>query len=171
MKKDSKVPAKNSPNDLGAYVATEVARGEQDYKNVRDRALSLVTTSGGLVAVISGLLAIAVGTTQSVVPTNAKWTVAISLGSFVVSTIFALFINLPQTVISSDEDALGTYVECHWDDSGWDKEVASIEVDYLKSLRRDNAHTSKILKASISFQILGIAFIGASAYFILLHAS
>lgn len=161
----------SGPNDLGAYVASEVDRAEQDYQNVRNRALNLVATSGGLVTLVSGLLAIAVGTDKSIVPLDSRWTIAVALGSFIASTVFALIINFPQSVTSSDQTKLGALVEGHWDDDGWSKRVAEILVEYLKSLRVDNGRTANWLTASISSQIAGITFIAVSAFLILIHAS
>lgn len=161
----------SGPNALGAYVATEVSRAEQDYQNVRSRALSLVTTSGGLVALISGLLAIAEGTSSSVIPKDSEWTIGVALSFFIVSTVCALAINLPQTVVSGDVTKLGALVDCHWDDTGWDKSVATILVEYLVSLRKDNTRNATWLRWSILFQILGIAFIAVSAFLILIHTN
>ena len=157
-------------NDLGAYVASEVDRAEQDYQNVRNRALSLLATSGGLVTLVSGLLAIAVGNDKSIVPLNSRWTIAVALSSFVVSAAFALIINFPQSVTSGDYTEMENLVKNHWEDDGWNKRVAEILVKYLKSLRKDNGSTAKWLTASICFQIVGIAFIAISAFLILLHA-
>lgn len=67
------------PNDLGAHVASEVSRSEQDYQNVRGRSLSLVGVSGGLVALVSGLLAIAAGSTKPVLPLSSRWTLGVAL--------------------------------------------------------------------------------------------
>jgi hypothetical protein len=170
-KEKSKVAPASSPNDLGVYIASEVARAEQDYQNVRTRALSLVGTSGGLVALVSGLLAIAVGSAKAVVPTDARWTIAVALSSFILSTISALVVNFPQTVTSSDQTKLGSLVECHWDDEGWNKSVAEILVTYLGSLRKNNGRTANWLTSSVTFQILGISFIAVSAFLILLSAS
>ena len=163
--------AKSGPNALGEYVAAEVTRAELDYQNVRSRALSLVAASGGLVALVSGLLAIAAGSSKSAVPSDSEWTIGIALGFFVISTICALEINLPQQVISGDVSKLGSLVECHWDDTGWDKSVATILVQYLASLRKDNSRNAKWLKASIGLQILGISFIAVSAILILVHTN
>lgn len=159
------------PNELGAYIAAEVTRTEQDYQNVRSRALNLVATSGGLVALVTGLLAIAAKTITSAIPTDSRWTIAIAMGSFIASTICALVVNYPQRVVSGDLTKLGALVECHWEDSGWDKSVAQILVTYLISLRKDNNHSAKWLKASITLQIAGIAGLGIATFMIIQHAS
>src|SRR5271155_5174694 len=112
------------PNDLGAHVATEVSRSEADYQNVRNRALNLVGVSGGVVALISGLLAIASGTTKVSLSAGAEWTAALALAAFVLSTVCALITNSPGDVVASDVPGLRDLVDSHWDDEGWDQQVA-----------------------------------------------
>ncbi len=158
-------------NDLGAYIASEVTGAKADYQNVRTRALSLVTTSGGFVALVSGLLAIAAGVAKSSVPIDARWTIAVSLAAFVTSALFALVINRPQIVLSSDEDELASYVKDNWVDDGWDQSVATISVTYLRSLRNNNLKTSRWLARSIAFQIAGIVFIAVSVLMILISTN
>jgi hypothetical protein len=132
--------------------------------------LNLITTSGGLVTLVSGLLAIAIGTQNSVVPIAARWTISISLASFIISAICALLINKPAKISSSDEKYLKKYVENDWDAEGWGKSVAAQLVVYLASLRNDNVRTSKLLTTSIALQISGISFIAITAFLVLLHA-
>ena len=157
-------------NALGSFVGSEVTRAEQIFQNFRSRALNLITTSGGLVTLVSGLLAIAIGTETSVVPVSARWTIGISLASFIASTIYALFINKPVKIQFSNEDELAKLVANDWDDEGWGQSVASHLVVYLTSLRKDNVRTSRLLTVSIALQISGITFIAISAFLILLHA-
>ena len=158
-------------NDLGAFIATEVTRSEQDYQNVRSRALSLVGVSGGLVALVSGLLAIAAGSTKVVLPISSRWTVGAALVAFVASTICALVINKPQDVTASEVPSLRQQVKSDWNDVGWDQQVASFLVDYLGSLRKDNEHTAKWLIVSIACQILGISLTAVTAVLILVHVN
>jgi hypothetical protein len=158
-------------NELGTYIASEVARAELDYQNVRTRSLSLITTSGGLLTLVASLLAVGVGTANAIVPTDSRWTVAIALVAFLSSAVCGLIINLPQRVISSDETQLGGIIEQHWSESGWDEEVAKVLVTYLVSLRDDTGHTSKWLRAAITLQICGIGFVGLTAILILIHAT
>jgi hypothetical protein len=158
------------PNDLGAHVAAEVSRSEADYQNVRNRALSLIGVSGGVVALVSGLLAIAAGTTKVTLPASAKWTAGAALVAFVLSTVCALITNNPGNVVASKVSGLRELVDSHWDDEGWDQQVASILVDYLDSLRANNASTANWLQRSIGCQMVGIALIATTAILILTNA-
>jgi len=60
-------------------------------------------------------------------------------------------------------------VDKDWGDEGWDQQVASILVDYLESLRKNNGSNAEWLTASIALQILGIALIAVTAVLIMAH--
>lgn len=87
--------------------------------------------------------------------------------AFVVSTICALAINVPGRVTASEISSLRNLVNKDWDDVGWDKQVASLLVDYLESLRNNNERNAVWLIASIAFQIAGIALTAITAILIL----
>jgi hypothetical protein len=123
--------------------------------------------SGGLVALVSGLLAIAAGGPKATVPAGSVWIIAAALVALVACTICALVVNVPGEVTASNVTSLRELVKNDWHDTGWDQQVASLLVDYLKSLRINNAHNARWLIASIAFQIAGIALIAVSAVLIL----
>jgi MFS family permease len=157
-------------NDLGAYIGAEVSRSEQDFQATRSRALSLIGVSGGLVALVSGLLAIAVGNSTQDVTGSAQVILAIALFAFVLSAVCGLIINFPAKVVFSDTGSLRQLVASNWGDDGWDQQVAVRLVEYLDSLRRNNNRNAIWLIISIGFQILGIATIAVAAILILSHA-
>jgi hypothetical protein len=73
-----------------------------------------------------------------------------------------------QLVTSSKVEELGPLVADHWYDDGCDKRVAQAQVDYLTSLRGDNARTAHLLKWAIAGQLGGVALFALSALFIIL---
>ena len=157
-------------NSLGLYIASEVAGAEQDYQNVRNRATNLMATSAGLVALITGLLAIAVQRANTSEPIVVRFTVAIALGSFVASAAYALLINRPQTVLGSNEADLEEWVNDEWDKATWEQDVAALQATYLTSLRVANVTNSTRLRRSILCQIAGITFTSVSAVALLISA-
>jgi hypothetical protein len=167
---DSKPDHTPDNNDLSSFVESEVLRAENTFKNFRDRSLTLITTSGALVAIVSGLLAIAVGASKTKVPVDSQCTIAVSLLSFIASAVCSLFINKPVKIRSGDEDQLAGYVQDNWDDEGWGQEVAKLLVVYLTDLRNDNERTAKLLSKSIKSQIGGMTLIAVSVVLILIHA-
>jgi hypothetical protein len=104
-------------------------------------------------------------------PLDSRWILGVALIAFVCSTGLALLISLPGSVTASDTTDLQVKVNREWNSDGWDQQVASILVEYLSDLRRNNATTAKFLIAAIGFQIAGIAGIAVAAVVILVHIS
>ncbi len=147
------------PGELSQVIAGEVARAEADYKAVRERSLSIVGVAGGLVTLVTGLLAIAAGTRSGQhlgLPPDAYSSLICALVAFVLAAICALLINLPATVTVFDVNDLKEKVDKEYDAEGVDRQASSLLVDYLGSLRTSNNRTAWLLTASIFFEILGI---------------
>ena len=145
-------------NQLGELIAAEAARAETDFQSFRNKALSVVAVAGGLVALVTGFLSVAAGSEENILPSGARCILAAAMLAFVSATMCALKINLPTEVTLSDESALATFVEEEWEAEDWDKQVASLMVDYLRSLRAANASAAKWLVAAIALEIAGIFF-------------
>jgi hypothetical protein len=159
-----------SPNQLGLTISTEVTRAETDYQNVRSRALSVIGLSGGLVALVSGSIAIAAGSNKvDFAPLPARIALLLALLSFIVASVLALLINRPGTVNALTADELKDYAENHWDDDGWDQQTAVYLTSYLGSLRISNDSTASKLTTAIWFEIAGVALTGLTALLIMYH--
>jgi len=159
-------------NGLGQIVAAEVGRAETDYQMVRSRALNIVGLAGGLVTLVTGLLAIAVGSPKVervLLPGRARWSLSVALLGFVASTVCALVINIPGRVTVFEVPNLRMKVRDEWDASGQDQEGAALLVDYLGSLRVNNKRNAGLLMAAILCQIVGIVGIAITAVLIAQH--
>jgi MFS family permease len=154
-------------NDLGTFIAGEVARAEGDLQGARARALSVVGVAGGLVTLTTGFLALAAGSDKDFFPSGDRWILVVAVVLFVLAAIVALTANIPRRVTLSNAEGLKPLVDKDWDDSGWDKEVASLQVDYLISLRNLNHAMAWLLSAAIVFEIAGIATTAAMAVTVL----
>jgi hypothetical protein len=157
------------PNDLGTLIATDVARGEADFQNVRGRALSVVSVAGGLVTLVTGFLAVAAGSNKNFLPSSARWSVLAALLAYILSTISALIVNLPGRVTVASAENLRRLAEENWNDEDWDRQVAILLAEYLVSLRRSNAWSIRWVTAAIAFEITGIAATSAMALLVIQH--
>jgi hypothetical protein len=154
-------------NDLGTFIAGEVTRAEGDLQGARARALSVVGVAGGLVTLTTGFLALAAGSNKDFFPAGDRWILVVAAVLFVLAAIVALVANIPRRVTLSNAEGLKPLVEKDWDDEGWDKQVASLQVDYLISLRSLNHRMAWLLSAAIVLEIAGIATIAAMAVSVL----
>jgi hypothetical protein len=158
-------------NELGSFIAAEVTRAETDYKNVRDRALSIVGVAGGLVTLVSGFLAIAAGEKKDFLPSEGRSVLIAALVAYVVSAVLALLVNRPQGVAVADETYLETSAKDNWGERDWEQKVAVVSATYLVSLRHANTQATKLLLGAILFEIGGIAMTAIMAMTIVGHLS
>jgi magnesium-transporting ATPase (P-type) len=157
------------PNELGSFIAAEVSRAEVDFQTNRARSLSIVGVTGGIVGLVSGLLAIAAGSRRDILPKGGFVVLAVALLAFVAAAVFALCVNLPATVTAADMKAVKRFVESKWDADDWDKQVADLYVDYVASLRTVNSRSAKFINASIVCEIAGIVCISVMTFIIVWH--
>lgn len=153
-------------NAIGLAIADEVARAEADLVAVRTRAQGVLAISGGLVTVLAGVLALAVGKGGHLeLESLTLGFVAATLLSFVLATGLVLVIFLPAEVRRPSANGLWRIAKRNWDESGWDQKVAVNLGGYLVSLRNLNESLFKKLALAIFFQvvgILGVALLGLS---------
>lgn len=150
-------------NPLGEYIADGVKRAESDFKNARDRSFSLIGVTGALVAFTTGLTAFAAGSTHEPLSGIAKSSLVVSMILLVVSVVIALSIHFSSHAVDADPDALLNLVRSHWNDSGWDLQVAEALSTYWKSMQSETNKSVARLQLSLVFQILGISALAVGA--------
>ncbi len=159
------------PNDLGQFIKDEVARAEGDFQGFRTRSLNLVAMSGVLVTLTTGLLSVAAGSRNDVVPSSALWVVLVTMLAFILAAIFALMIHLTVMVRLPDETLLDTYVRDHWTAPNLEERVAEQAVKYLTSLREANSSAADWMNRAIIAEIVGIGSTALLATLVLQHIS
>jgi hypothetical protein len=151
-------------NDLGLLIASEVERAQTDYAAYRARARDVLATSGALITLIGGFLALAIGKDADVgIPRFASWAVLVGLLGFGAAAVCVLRMYLPYDVRAPAVEDLRRFASDHWDDEGWDMQVAVMLTDYLGTLRTANASLARWLMAAVALEALGILATGAMA--------
>jgi hypothetical protein len=159
-------------NELGALIADETKRAETDFTAVRNRGQAVLTVSGGLITLVGGVLALAVGKDKTLVLNGfSAAAIVIALLGFVSATLYVLAMFGPSTVRGLDVDDLADYVEHNWDDDGWDQQAAKVLAEYLVSLRGVNEGLADLLVRAILCEVVGIVSVGAMAISLVLRYS
>ena len=157
---------------LGGLIADEVARAEADLTAKRNRALSVLTASGALVTLLTGLLAVAVAQDSGLdLSAASKFIAAAGLTAFVAATIAVLLVLRPVPADAAHVDDLARLVKTNWGDATLDRDVAMFLVDYLRSLRKANENLSTLLKAAIACEVLGVALTALLAVSLLIESA
>lgn len=151
-------------NILGAFILSEVASAEKDFANFRDRTISTISVSGGLVTVLVGLLALAAGDRKEFLPADGKPWLAWSMGFLIFSAILGIVAQFPVEFPAASVSALEGFVEKNWDEDGWDRSIARQQIDYLKELRRANKEAAQNFRAALTSQLIAIILLAVLAW-------
>jgi len=169
-KKRTRVKGPQAPNPLGSLVIAEVTREESRRQDFRTRSVSLLGISSGIVAIMTGLVVIAVRRPSIQFTLSSTIFAIAALVALIGSACFTLVINTStHDYVVGDVRDLRIEVDCEWETPGWDQRIARSEVDYLNRLRKSNSKKQWLLNMSIFFQILGVALIAAAAVVVVNH--
>ena len=143
-------------NVLGAFIDAEVSRAETDFKSFRERAVSVVSVAATLATVLTGLLALAADKDEKLLPDNGAGWLGLAMAFLVLSAVLGLMVHVPARVRAADVTELQSFVGEHWDDEGWDRSVAELQVKYLEDLRKANKSASHLFTAALAAQLLAV---------------
>ena len=143
-------------NQLGRLIADEVAAAESDNKGFRERGVTVIATAGALVAGLTGLLALAAGDRKQILPDDGTRWLGYSLALFVLSSLLGLALQAPSKMTAAGPDELTKFVGENWDDEGWDKSIAVLQLTYLKDLRATNKWLARIYICALMVQVLAV---------------
>jgi hypothetical protein len=144
-------------------IEQEVSRAEQDLSAFRSRALTVVTTSSGIVTLLTGIITFGASKVEEEkgIPDAAIVIIAIALALFVAAAVFALLANSPADIDRPSGPELARITTS----AGWVEhkdEVAEVLVTYLTSLRQAGDTAACKLTTAIWLQIIGLGVAAAA---------
>jgi hypothetical protein len=148
-----------------AVIKSELDEEQATTTDFRSRSLTIVTTSGGLVTLLAGLIAIAAGGSKTwEIPDGALWPLGVALGSYVVAAFLALSIHIPRITNRATIEGLEELLEADDDDDEATMAIADLQLATLTSMRVLNGERSWFLLSSIAAEIVAIAATGLTAW-------
>jgi NADH:ubiquinone oxidoreductase subunit K len=129
----------------------------------RQRALSVVTTSGALVTLLTGLIAIAVGSNSDrEIEGSSVLFLVLAIAGFLVAAGLALWVNVPKDTKRARVDELRKLTSEKWRDSSTRAtlDVTNLNIDVLESIRSVNDRHAKFLAFAIGSELAGVFFLG-----------
>jgi hypothetical protein len=146
-------------------IKAEVDEADATTSDFRARALTIVTTSGGLVTLLSGLIAVASGGSKTwVLPSEARGPLGWALVLYVVAAVLALLIHIPQKVERATPEALGELLTADDTNAKAISAIADLHLATLTSIRTLNARRAWYLLMAIAAEIAAIAATGLTAW-------
>ena len=162
--------ARATPNPYGVLIAEEVKRGEDDLIAVRARAISILSTVAGVVALITGAITFAASKDEAAngIPDAAIGFLGGGLLAFVLAASIAIRINAPCDVQKPLVGDLYLKVSLEgWSDGedNFERErvVAEAMVGYLESLRGVVDEFGRKLGYAVDLLTIGLVLLAVSA--------
>jgi hypothetical protein len=152
-----------------AFIEAELVDERAAQSELRQRSLTVVSTSGGLVTLLAGLIAIAAGGDTDFLPKSGRGPLAVAMVSYVVAAVVALCANVPRKLKAAKVGDLAARVE---EDKFWITEaddsslraIADLRVRALTVLRRSNGQLAWVVTAAILAEVVAIGATGLTAF-------
>lgn len=145
-------------------IEAEAQRAEADLASFRSRSVAVVTTSSGIVTLLTGVFTFAASKTEDEagLPDSAIVLLALSSACLVGAAVLALVANRSGDIDRPSGSGLERYVGAEkWaqgaaDPDAEERDVARVLVDYVTSIRTLSDSTAQMLNRAIGLQILGV---------------
>lgn len=157
------------PSAGARKVYEAVLAGLQDHErsrkaSIEQRAIAVITTSGGLVSLLVALSAFLLGK-NATVHTFSKLMLVAAIVAFVAASGLGLIVNAPREYIGlTDQDLDRIVAEFTW--TGTEQEAARIvahqRAKEVKVARRVNNRKARQLYRAISLEVLGVALVAVA---------
>lgn len=149
-----------------SFIDSQLAEERSSKISLESRGITVITTSGSVVGVLFGLLAVIGGTTQFVLPEDARPWFAAALLTLTVSAVGGLLVNLPLAYEEADPKALegllinpdGSWAP-EWEESiiEGSRRVAQVNIKLLSAARNKNRMKSFLLFSAQIAEVVGVA--------------
>jgi uncharacterized protein with PQ loop repeat len=170
-----------TPHPYREFIEQQAKRAEDDLAAFRDRAISVVTTSAGVVTLLTGLTAFASSKTKNEagLPTSGVIFIGLSLACFLIASGLALIAQQSGKVITpTEEDMLNRTDPTVWygkDDKGepdtldQERVVAKLTAEYASSVDRVAQQIAGYVDSAVGFQIVALVFSSVAALIFLVR--
>lgn len=133
---------------------------EQDARkaSIEQRGLAVITTSGTLVTLLFGFVALLTKAANYELPRQASGPLAVALVAFVVAAILALLSNLPLSYKGADLTDPNKAVWNHWDKGRADavQRIAATRLNFVKTAQRINGFKAWVLVAAMGGEVVAV---------------
>lgn len=144
-------------------IDAEVGRSEGDLAAFRSRAISIVTTSSGIITLLTGVVTFAASKAEEEkgVPDCVIALLAISFLALLIACVIALWANMADDVFRPDADDLVELASydawTEYDPAEQERQIAEATASYLVDLQVISNTAARKLNCAASLQILGLA--------------
>ncbi|HEU5062846.1 MAG TPA: hypothetical protein VFT79_06805 [Solirubrobacterales bacterium] len=154
------------------YVKDQVAQQDERKESIEKRGLAVITSSGTIVSLLFGLVAVLTGVEKYELPAGAEPWLGCALAGFITATLAGIVTNVPLHYQAVEPDELKKAVKSHWSDAPEvaEQRVAATEIKVLASAQRKNSIKGWVLVVAVSAQLFAVASLALAVRVILVHA-
>jgi hypothetical protein len=148
-----------------AFIESELTREHDRRDKINSQSTGVVTGSGALLTLSTGLLAFLKG--KEYVPrSHSSWLFAIALAMYLTSAILGLLAATSRNYKVATSGTLSAMLGKHWTDSEITAKnnVATLKIRSLASLRSGNNTKANLLLAAVLVQVSAVAVLAVALY-------
>ncbi|GIG62641.1 hypothetical protein Lfu02_70130 [Longispora fulva] len=158
---------------LAAVVERELTFQDSRKASLENRGNNVITTSGGLVALLFALAALVTQANGYQPPGEAVVIVLLALLLFVAAAVLGLLTNAVRNYARANADQLQRTVEGSWrvlTARGALRMIVDSNLDVLRYAQRQNRGKAQLLRWAILAEVTAVALLAAAVGVILTHA-
>jgi hypothetical protein len=154
------------------YITEQIAEQDARKESVEKRGLSVITTSGTLVSLLFGLVAVLTGADNYSLPTGAEPWLAMALVFFLIAALAGIVTNMPLLYLAVEVPELKSLLDSFWADGPEiaEKRVAATQLKVLARARSMNGMKGWILVGAVASELVAVAALALAIWVVLVHA-
>lgn len=154
------------------YIQDQIAEQEARKESIEKRGLAVITTTGTIVSLLFGLVAVLTGTDKYTLPSGAELWLGGALIAFVLAALAGIVTNMPLLYLAVEVPELRRLIDDFWSDEPEvaEKRVAATQLKVLTRAKSLNATKGWILVGAIAIELAGIVFLALAIRVVLNHA-
>jgi hypothetical protein len=168
---EAKTPPAAGAGVYAEYLKEQLTAEDARKASLEQRGLAVITTSGALVTLLFGLVALSTKARQTFeLEDEPKYLLAVAVGVFLLAALCALATNMPVTYARVSPDAIrGKLKEdpVPGEDAAR-REIALTSVKVLRSAKRRNQAKARLLFAGLILEVAAVALVAAAMVWVIL---
>lgn len=150
---------------LASYISTQLAKQDARKASLEQRGLAVITTSGVLVTLLFGLVALSTRSADTfILPKHAAYLLAIAVVCFAIAAVTAILTNVPIGYEEPDIEPIRKVARDEWDTPRpkMMRDAALTDLKVLADAKRKNDVKAKLLFRAVSFEVAAVVLVAAA---------
>jgi hypothetical protein len=160
----------NAGTEYAAFLGAQLAEDRATKSSLEARGITVITTSGGLVTLLFGLVALATKEAATyTLPEPASNLLILAALSLTAAGVCGLATNWALSYREATVQGMNELLQRNWDaDQGQGQlDVAATVIDIISTSRKRNETKANLLRAALVLEIVGVLLVALAAIVVL----